>query len=142
MFGQATLFRGTLAVIALYGAMAHANECAMKPLKVSAVCGRVEKVNGGSAIPDATVALMDGSGNRVQSVQTDSAGKFEFHDVKKGKYRLVVDRATPNWVVSPIEVTSSGENSCKQPLVVKVDPVLASGSCMGNNNVEKQKLKP
>ena len=141
MFGQATLFRGTLAVIALYGAMAHANECAMKPLKVSAVCGRVEKVNGGSVIPDATVALMDGSGNRVQSVQTDSAGKFEFHDVKKGKYRLVVDRATPNWVVSPLEVTSNSK-SCSQALVVKVDPVLGSGSCMGQNSVEKQNLKP
>jgi len=142
MIGRRRLGYGCLfASLVLFSGMAYANQCAVKALKVPAVCGRVEKADGGSFIAGANVALMDESGNRVQNVQADADGKFEFHDIKKGKYRLIVDRATPNWVVWPLEVSSSGADKCSQPLVVKVDPVLGSGSCMGRNSVEKEEKK-
>ncbi len=47
-----------------------------------------------SGIADVTVKLYNGSGDELSSTTTDSDGKYEFCDLSRGDYYIIVDKDT------------------------------------------------
>ncbi|HEV8249411.1 MAG TPA: ABC transporter permease subunit [Gaiellaceae bacterium] len=54
--------------------------------------GKVEQ--GELGIPGASVDLLDGSGNKVDSAKTETNGSFEFPDLRSGSYKVAISKTT------------------------------------------------
>lgn len=67
-------------------------------------CGNLPYTNQ-PTVPDWTIQLLDGMGNVVATQQTDSAGRYGFHNLPKGNY-IVREIAAPGWTP---KVPATGE---------------------------------
>src|SRR5207248_5037602 len=68
-----------------------------------ALRGTVRAANGSRPVPDAAVALVDGSGGVVAALTTGADGEYVFAEVPPGRYTLVASGYPPG--AAMIELT-------------------------------------
>ncbi len=73
----------------------------------------------GAAIPNARVELMSGS-TSITSTTADTAGRYEFHDVSAGRYKIRANAPSFDWTASKPFYVREGANA-------NVDLLLAIG---------------
>jgi hypothetical protein len=82
-----------------------------------ALRGTVRAANGARPVPDASVALVDGSGGVVAALTTGADGEYVFAEVPPGRYTLVASGYPP--VATLIELT--GERTEVRDVILGAD---------------------
>lgn len=84
--------RRNLLVLVLLAFIGHAlaRECVVKPIQVSAMCGRVVATFDGVAIPGVPVQVLTENGASIAISTINSRGAFNFFGVDPGNYELTV----------------------------------------------------
>jgi hypothetical protein len=82
-----------------------------------ALRGTVRAANGSRPVPDASVALVDGSGGVVAALTTGADGEYVFAEVPPGRYTLVASGYPP--VATMIELT--GERTEVRDVILGAD---------------------
>ncbi len=84
--------------------LASASFAFMASTATAAIVDGVLYGNDGATIAHADIALQDGDGKIVQTVKTDDAGRYSFHDITAGSYVVLATRSQSVLGSMPVSV--------------------------------------
>ncbi len=78
------------------------------PVQVFAISGTLQLVRGRRPIENAQVHLLDSDGQYLQTVWTDSNGRYQFESIERGEYTIRIEPEGYGWTEK--EFTLEGED--------------------------------